>query len=97
MLTSLPIYHLTDNKVQRLKFSLIKRSLYNIRYERNPWNANFDDLTFDGDESLLARRRLYRINDNIVLGRSMVQDFTCKKIECKKNKSWGQCIDWLII
>ena len=28
--------------------------------------ANFDDLPFDGDERLIARRRISRINDDIV-------------------------------
>ena len=36
-------------------------------YKSNNWNANFDDLPFDDDESLIARRKLYRINDIIVV------------------------------
>ena len=35
-------------------------------YVRNPWNANFDDLNFDGDQRLINRRQIYRINDDIV-------------------------------
>ena len=61
-----PIYRLTDNKVKGLKVSFIEQSLNNRRYEINPQNENFDDLPFDGDESLIARRQLYCINDNML-------------------------------
>ena len=44
----------------------IKLSLYNSWYKSNPRNDDFDYLTFDGDESVLARWRLYNMNDNIV-------------------------------
>ena len=40
----------------------------NIRYKSNPLNDDFDDLTFDGDKSLITRWQLYRIHDNIVFG-----------------------------
>ena len=36
-------------------------------YESNPLNVNVDDLPFDGDEMLITRQQLYRINDNIML------------------------------
>ena len=64
--TKPPIDHLTDNSVERLKVSSAKRLLYNIIYKSNPRNANFDYLPFDGDERLIARRRLYHINDDFV-------------------------------
>ena len=35
-------------------------------YEVNTQNDDFDDLTFGGDEMLITRRRIYRINDEIV-------------------------------
>ena len=35
-------------------------------YVINPRNADFDDLTFDSDENLITRRRIYSINDDIV-------------------------------
>ena len=50
-----PIYHLTNNSVERLKVSSIKRSLDNRRYESNPRNSDFDDSPFDDDKILLAR------------------------------------------
>ena len=40
-----------------LKVSSMVRSLDNRRYEGNPQNADFDDLNFDGNERLIARRR----------------------------------------
>ena len=61
-----PIYRLTDNKVKGLKVGFIEQSLNNRRYEINPQNENFDDLPFDGDERLIARRQLYCINDNML-------------------------------
>ena len=59
---------LTNNKVERFKVSLIEWSLDNRKYESNHQNTNFDDLTFDGDERLIARKRLYCKNDNIAFG-----------------------------
>ena len=56
--SKLPIDCLTDNKVERLKVSLIKQSLDNRRYKSNPWDNNSDDLPFDGDESLISGRQL---------------------------------------
>ena len=52
--TKLPIDSLTDNIVERLKFSLVERSFYNRIYERNPQNSDFVDLPFDGDQRLIA-------------------------------------------
>ena len=69
-----PIDHLTDNKVESLKVISIKQFLDNIIYESNPQNEDFDDLSFDVDERLIARQRLYCINDNIIiLDRTQVQ------------------------
>ena len=48
--------------------SLTKESLDNKRYKSNPQNANFDDLTFDVEEKLIARQILYCINDFIIFG-----------------------------
>ena len=61
-----PMYRLTNNNVERLNVSSIKRLVDNRRYKINHRNANFGDLPFDGDEMLIARRRLYRIKQNIV-------------------------------
>ena len=35
-------------------------------YVSDPWNANFDDLTFDCDQRLIARWKKYAVNDYIV-------------------------------
>ena len=66
LFTKLPIYCLNDNSVEMLKIIPIYRSLDNKRYKRNPQNNHFNDLPFDDDERLLARQRLYCINNNIV-------------------------------
>ena len=66
LFTKLPIYSLTDNLVEKLRCSLIKRSVYNKIYESNSQNSDFDEKPFDGDERLIARRRISRINDDIV-------------------------------
>ena len=66
LFTKWPIDCLTNNSVERLKVCSIKQLLDNRIYESNPWNANFDDLTFDGDDRLISRQWLYRINDDIV-------------------------------
>ena len=60
------INYLIDNIVERLRVSSIKGSLDNRRYKGYPHNVNFDDLPFDGDGRLIARRQLYLIDDNIV-------------------------------
>ena len=62
----LPIYCLTYNKVESLKVSLIKLSFDNRIYKSNPRNADFDDLPFDGNEKLITRLLMYRVNDDIV-------------------------------
>ena len=51
-----------------MKVSLIKLLLDKIIYESNPQNADFDDLHLDGNGRLITRRRIYRINDDIVFG-----------------------------
>ena len=40
--------------------------LYNRIYESNPQKADFYDLPFGGDKSLVAIQYLYPINDKIV-------------------------------
>ena len=35
-------------------------------YESNPQNYDFDDSTFDGDETLIITRWIYCINDDII-------------------------------
>ena len=62
----LPIDCLTDNIVERLKVSLTKQCFDNRIYEGNTQNYDFNDLSFDGDERLITRRQLYRINGNII-------------------------------
>ena len=49
VLTRQPIDSLTYNSEERLKVDPIERPLDNIRYKSNPWYANFDYLSFDGD------------------------------------------------
>ena len=61
-----PIYCLTGNSVEILKISLIEWLICNIIYRINPWNANFDDISFDDEKRLIARRRLCHINDDII-------------------------------
>ena len=34
-------------------------------YETNHWNADFDELPFDGYERLITRQQIYSINDDI--------------------------------
>ena len=65
-LSERPIYCLTNNKVERLKVCLIKQSLDNRIYDSNPRNADFDDLSFDGDESLITKLLIYCIHDDIL-------------------------------
>ena len=31
-------------------------------YESNPWNDDFDDLPFGGDQRLIAGQRIYHVN-----------------------------------
>ena len=64
--TKQPIYSLSINTVERLKVSLIKRLFDNWIYVSNPQNDDFDDFPFDGDKMLINRRKIYRINDDIV-------------------------------
>ena len=64
--TELPIYCLTDIIVEQLKVNLIK-TLFDNRIQKNhTQNADFDDLTFDGDEGLIFRQLLNSINDDIL-------------------------------
>ena len=79
------------------RFSSIEWALDNVIHGRNYQHANFDELRFDGDERLITRRQLYCMNDDILLGWSMVWEFTYERIECNKNKILVWCIDILII
>ena len=65
MLTKWPIDSVTDNSAERLKVNLIEPLLDNIICKSNPQNYDFGDLHFGGDERLISRRWLYRINDDI--------------------------------
>ena len=63
-----PIDILNDNIIEMLKNSSIEQSFDNWMCVINPRNADFDDLPFYCDESLITRRWIYRINDDIVEG-----------------------------
>ena len=56
LFTKVPIDHLNNIILEISKVVSIRRSLYNIIYKSNPQNADSDDLPFDGDERLVARR-----------------------------------------
>ena len=32
----------------------------------NPWNDNFNELLFDGHQSLITRQQIYRVNYDII-------------------------------
>ena len=42
-------------------------------YGSNPWNEDFVDLTFDGDESFFDGIQIYNVNYDIVFGWKMVR------------------------
>ena len=66
--TKRPIYLCwTNNIVEILNVSLIKKLLDKRRYKSSLSNTIFYEFTFDGDKKLITRQRLYCINDNIVL------------------------------
>ena len=67
---------LTDNILEKLNISSIKRSFENLMYESNPQNYNFNDLPFDGDERLITRLQIYCLNDIVVemLNNSLIVD-----------------------
>ena len=50
-------------------------------YVSNPRNADFSDLLFDGDQRLITRRQIYRVNDDIVesLENDLILDGYCWK------------------
>ena len=66
LFTKQPIDRLTNDIVEKLKVSSIRRSFHNIIYESNPQNSDFYYLPFDGDERSITRRRIYRIRDDIL-------------------------------
>ena len=35
-------------------------------YVSNPWNSDFSDLPFYGDQSLISGLKIYGVNDHIV-------------------------------
>ena len=49
--TKVTIDCLTNNRVEKLKVSLIEQLFDNVIYESNPQNVDFDDLPFNDDES----------------------------------------------
>ena len=59
LFTKQPIDSLTNNSLKMLKVSLIKQSLDNRIYKSSYQNYDFNDLPFDGDERMIARRQLY--------------------------------------
>ena len=61
-----PVDRLTDNIIERLMINRTEWLLDNRIYESNTKNFDFDNLPFDGDEMLIARRGIYRIDNNIV-------------------------------
>ena len=62
----LPTDSLTNNIVESLKVSLIKKSFHNRIYENNPLNSNSNYLHCYGDQRFITRRLIYPINDYIV-------------------------------
>ena len=66
MFTKLPIDCLTNDMVDILKVSLIKKILDKWMYVINPWYYDLSDVPFDDDERLIAKRQIYRINNNSV-------------------------------
>ena len=66
LFTKRPMDSLTNNIVEMLNFSLTKKLFDNWMYEGNSQNANFYYLPIYGDERLIIRQKLYRINYNIV-------------------------------
>ena len=61
-----PIDHLTDNIVERLRVSSIELSFDQWMYDSNSWIFDFVELTFDGDQRLIAGWQIYRENGDIV-------------------------------
>ena len=49
-----------------MKVSPIERWFDKLVYESYPQNCDFGNLSFDGDEILMARQQIYCINDDIV-------------------------------
>ena len=77
---------LTDNIVESLKASLIKKLFDNRRYKSNPWNDDFGDLRFDGGKRFITRRQIYWIKIGIVFSLINVLSVYVKKIQYNKNK-----------
>ena len=61
-----PIDYLKNNILERLKVSSIKSSFDNWIYVSNPQNANFYDLPLYGDQRLIAGRKIYHVNGDIL-------------------------------
>ena len=51
-------------------------------YKSNPQNSDFDDLPFDGDERLITRWQINRINDDVIerLNNGLIVDVYTNKI-----------------
>ena len=80
-----------------MKVSLIELSFDNLMHVINPWNVDFDDLTFYVNQRLIAGQQLYCVNDDTKTVLTMVLLLTYARIKCKKNRSLGRCIDRLKI
>ena len=92
-----PIDRLNDNIIEGLKVSLIERFFDEIKFVGNPLNAHFVYLDFDCDQRFITRRRIYRLNENIIESLKIIPSLTYILIKCKKNKGLVQCIDLLTI
>ena len=66
LFTKPPIDRSFNNILETLKVSPIELLYDNRISESNPQHSDFDDLPFDGDEGLLARRQLYRVDYHII-------------------------------
>ena len=82
LFTKRPIDFLTNNIVERLRVSSIKILFDKWMYESSHQNSKFDDLAFDGDERLITRWRIYRINDDIIerLNNGLIDDVYTNQI-----------------
>ena len=96
-LTAWPIDCLFDNIVERLRVSSIEQLFNNWMYEINPWNAEFDDLLFYGDQRLIPGQWIHIVMIILYKGQTTVLLLTYTWNICKNNKSLGRFIDGLMI
>ena len=83
-----PIDSLNNNIIKSLKAIMLKVSLSERFFDNwmcvsNHQNADFDDLTFDGDERLITTWKIYCINCDIVesLNNGSIYDVYSNQIE----------------